>query len=240
MHSTARSHSWRQRRACAALVSLAWLALGCQTTLSAPPPVRSYENYRVGAPDRLSVSILPDPVITRDVVVRPDGMISVDLIGDVPASGRTVDEIARDVEKRVARFKRGASATVAVVEARSTAITILGEVRSNQTFPLLKETRVIEAIGMAGGTAPFASLGNVRVIRSQGGETSVIGVDLKAIQRGDLATNLMLIPGDVIYVPPTLLARFGYGVQALLFPFQPLMGIATSAAGNAILPGSGL
>jgi polysaccharide export outer membrane protein len=239
VHASLRGTPWRQRQAWIALVSLVWLALGCQTTPTAPPAVRGYENYRVGAPDRLSVNILPDPVITRDVVVRPDGMISIDLIGDVPASGRTVDEIARDVEKRVARFKRGASATVAVAEARSTAVTILGEVRGNQTFPLLKETRVIEAIGMAGGTAPFASLRRVRVIRSQGSETSVMRVDLKAIQSGDLATNLVLMPGDVVYVPPTLLARFGYAVQAVLFPFQPLLGVATSVAGNAILPGRG-
>ncbi len=233
-----RFRAQRRRSALVALASLAWLALGCQTALNPPPAVRAYDNYRVGAPDRLSISILPDPAILREVVVRPDGMISVDLIGDVPASGRTVDEIARDVEKRVARFKRGAAATVAVVEARSTAITILGEVRANHSFPLLKETRIIEAIGMAGGTAPFASLANVRVIRSQGGETSVLRVNLRAIQRGDLATNLVLIPGDVVYVPPTILARFGYAVQAVLFPFQPLLGIATSAAGNAILPGT--
>jgi polysaccharide export outer membrane protein len=231
--------SWRKRQAWTALVSLAWLALGCQTTPAAPPAAPSYQNYHVGAPDRLSISILPDPVITRDVVVRPDGMISVDLIGDVPASGRTVDEIARDIENKVSRFKRGASATVAVLEPRSTAVTILGEVRGNQSFPLLKETRVIEAIGMAGGTAPFASLKRVRVIRSQGGKTNVMTVNLKAIQSGDLATNLVLMPGDVVYVPPTMLARFGYAVQAVLFPFQPLLGVATSVAGNAILPGRG-
>ena len=238
METTARIRSGLERRALAALASLAALALACQTPLRPPPAARPYENYRVGASDRLAIAILPDPAIAREAVVRPDGKISIDLVGDVPASGRTVDEIARDIEERIGRFKRGASATVSVLEPRSTSITILGEVRGNRSFPLQKETRVVEAIGIAGGTAPFASLGNVRVIRSEGDNTSVYRVNLKAIQAGDLATNLVLLPGDIVYVPPTLLARVGYAVQAVLFPFQPLLGVATSVAGNAILPGN--
>ena len=72
---------------------------GCTTTASAPP-MRSeaVAPYRVGAPDELTVIILPDPQIDRTVVVRPDGMITIDLIGDVRAGGRTVEEIARDVQ----------------------------------------------------------------------------------------------------------------------------------------------
>jgi polysaccharide export outer membrane protein len=165
-------------------------------------------------------------------------MISVELIGDVTAGGRTAEEIAADIEQRISRFKRDAKVTVAVDQAESTAITVLGEVKSQRSFPLQKETRIAEAIGAVGGVTDwgFASSRNVRVIRSQGGETVVYIVDLTAIQDGDLRTNIVLVRGDIVYVPPTLWAKFGYIFQAVLFPFQPFLGIATSAAGSAIIP----
>ncbi len=212
------------------------VAVGCSTKPKPPPKVQAYETYRVGAPDQLSVSILPDPRIEREVVVRPDGMISIDLVGDIPAGGRTVEEIAQDVEKRISRFKRGASVTVAVNRANSTEVTVLGEVRGNRKFPLLQETRVSGVIGMAGGTNAFASLRNVKVIRTGGGETVVYKVNMKAIQAGDLSSDILLTGGDIVYVPPTIWARFGYVVQAMLFPLQPLLGTAQSVAGNLIVP----
>jgi polysaccharide export outer membrane protein len=226
------------RLAIALLVLLAVAAAGCRTTPAPPPKAGSYAAYRVGAPDALTVTILPDPVIRNEVVVRPDGMISVELIGDVPAGGRTVEEIAADVENRIARYKRDAKVTVAVEEAQSTAITVLGEVRTQQSFPLQKETRVAEAMGQVGGVSGwgFAAASRIRVIRSEGGETAVYEVDLKAIQKGDLRTNIVLMRGDIVYVPSTAWAKVGYVIQAMLFPFQPFLGIATSAAGNLLVP----
>jgi polysaccharide export outer membrane protein len=192
-------------------------------------------SYVVGAPDELHVTILPDPAIERDVVVRPDGMISVDLIGDVPAGGRSIGEIASDVEQRISRFKRGATVTVSLTTAASTAISVLGEVHSPQSFPLLKQMRVAEAIAQVGG--PIALTSNedsIRVVRSGSGETVVYRVDLSAIQKGDLRTNIVLAEGDIVYVPPTIWARIGYTIQAILFPFNPLLGLGTTVAGVAI------
>jgi polysaccharide export outer membrane protein len=181
------------------------------------------------------VTILPDPAIERDVVVRPDGMISLDLIGDVPAAGRSVAEIATDVEQRIARFKRGAAVTVSLRSAHSNSITVLGEVRSPTAYSLYKETRVAEAIGHVGGPL-FTGSNHLRVVRSGGGETVVYQVDLGAIQNGDLRTNIVLAEGDIVYVPPTFWAKIGYVIQAILFPFNPLLGLGLSAAGSAIAP----
>jgi polysaccharide export outer membrane protein len=217
---------------------LAVAAAGCSTTPAPPPKAGSHAAYRVGAPDNLTVTILPDPVIRNEVVVRPDGMISVELIGDVPAGGRTAEEIAADVENRIARYKRDAKVTIAVDAAQSTAITVLGEVRTQRSFPLQKETRVAEAIGEVGGASGwgFANTRNIRVIRSEGGETAVYTVDLSAIQKGDLRTNIVLVRGDIVFVPSTAWAKVGYVIQAVLFPFQPFLGIATAAAGNLVVP----
>ena len=233
----------QQRRPASGLASMRGLALaglvlivaaaGCAITPEAPPASTGYETYRVGAPDTLLITVLPDPTIERQAVVRPDGMISIDLVGDVPAGGRTVEEIAADVEKRIGRFKRGASVTVAVVLARSSSVTLLGEVGGNRSMALLKETRIAEAIGQAGGLNRFANVDRIRVIRHMGGQTHVYHVNLGAIQNGDLSTNMLLAGGDIIYAPPTIWARVGHALNALLYPLQPFLGFGTSVAGSA-------
>ncbi len=193
--------------------------------------------YRVGAPDSLLIEILPEPSITAKVVVRPDGMITVPLIGDVAAGGRTIPEIAADIEERIARFKRDPHVTVALAGALSTDIVILGEVGRQSSFPLVKETRIVEAIGLVGGTSQFGWDSRIRLIRTTGGVVKIMRVDLSAMRNGDFSTNLMIEPGDFIYVPPTPWAWFGHAMNALLFPFQPLMGVARTVGGNLITPG---
>ena len=211
-------------------------ALGCITTPAPPPPMAVPSSYLVGAPDTLSVQVFPEPVAEYTVTVRPDGMITIPLLGDVPAGGRTIADITADVEQRMGRFKRGARVSVSLVAAASTDITVLGEVIGQSSFPLVKATRIIEVIGQVGGTSNFASAGKVRVIRVEHGETVVHIVNVKAIRDGDLTTNILMEPGDIVYVPPTLLAKIGYAVQQLLFPFQPVLGVARTMAGNLITP----
>jgi polysaccharide export outer membrane protein len=211
-------------------------AFGCMTKLAPSPAVESPLSYRVGAPDSLTITILPEPAIDAVVTVRPDGMITVPLIGDVPAGGRTIPEIAADIEERIARFKRDPHAIVTLAGAESTDIVVLGEVGRQSSFPLVKETRIVEAIGIVGGTTPFGSDSRIRVIRTVNGVTKVLRVNLNAIRKGDLSTNLMLVPGDFVYVPPTLWARFGYAINTLLFPFQPVLGIARAMGANLLVP----
>jgi polysaccharide export outer membrane protein len=219
----------------AMLALLLVAAQGCTSFDPVPPPKPgAHAAYRVGAPDVLEVTILPEPVIQREVTVRPDGMISLDLIGDVPAGGRTIDEISADIEKRILRFKRDASVTVALQQAMSTDVTVFGEVRMPHTFPLARDTRLAEAIGLVHGETMFARTGKIRVVRSGGGETVVYLVNLNDIRRGNLSTNMMLVPGDIVYVPPNIFARIGYAVNAVLFPFAPFMGIFNAAVGSMI------
>ena len=112
-------------------------------------------------------------------------------------------------------------------------ITIFGEVRTPGAFPLERETRLAEAIGLRGGPTSFARKGRVRVIRVVDDRTQVYIVDIGAIQRGDLTTNIMLRKGDIIVVPPNVLARIGYLLHNLLFPFTTIVGPAMSAGGLA-------
>jgi polysaccharide export outer membrane protein len=193
----------------------------------------------VGPPDQLQINILPEPSIERQVVVRPDGMISVDLVGDIPAAGRTTEEIGQDVERRIGRYKRDARVTVSLVQSLSTEITVLGEVQRPFTFPLDRETRLIEAIGRVGGAKNFADKNDVRVIRFEDGQTRVYKVDLKAIEKGDLSSNILVRGGDIIYVPPTTLASIGYTLQMVLWPFQQLFGMGGSVSTTVVTGGAG-
>ena len=220
----------------AAALALALLGTACTTT-PAPEPVAELGAYHVGAPDTLVVTILPDPIVAETVVVRPDGMVTIQLIGDVQAAARTPNEIAAEIEERIGRYKRGARATVAVLKAESSAVTVLGEVRSPGRFPLVKMTRVTEALGYVGGPTNFAKMSGIRVMRPTLSGTEVHPVDFDAIRQGDLTTNLALAGGDIVYVPPTVLAQIGYFVQQLFFPFTPIIGVAQSTAGTVLAPG---
>jgi len=210
-------------------------ALGCTTTLAPAPERGAQSAYVVGAPDQLAIEILPDPLVRLDVTVRPDGKISVPLIGEVTAGGLTIPQIAADIETRMSKFKRGAQVTVMLLAAVHTGITVLGEVVRSASFPLVKDTRVVEAIAQVGGPTTFAWSGRIKVIRSHNGKTEVLRVDLTEIRQGDLSTNLLLEPGDIVYVPPTILARIGYAINAVFFPFQPILGLARTGA-TAFIP----
>ena len=217
----------------ALVCGLGLLALaGCAT---APPPQIQYPDYFIGAPDVLEVRILPEPRVEQQLVVRNDGKITVELLGDIQAGGRTTQEVAAEIEKRIGRYKRGAVVTVAVVETASPTITVIGEVRQPGSFPLTRQMRVAEAIGIVGDVTLFSSPGRVRVIRGGEKDTRVIVVDLWDIRHGDLRTNVQLRAGDVIYVPSSVLARIGYAFQILLFPLQPVLGFGTSLLANLII-----
>ncbi len=222
----------RRGRVLLALIGL--IPVACSSLpVAGPPAAPPISSYIVGAPDQLLVNILPEPQIVREVRVRPDGMISIDLVGDVQAAGLTPFEIAQTIQQEIRRFKRNAEVSVSLVSSTSRYVTIYGEVGAPGVFALDSQTRIAEAIGRVGGPRPFASLNGVRIIRTDGSSAETIDVRLGDIQKGDLSTNFVLARGDLIVVPPTLLARIGYAMQMLLFPFQPVIG-ALAQTGQAI------
>jgi len=221
-----------------ALAGLCSLAVACTSPAPLPPATaEAGATYRIGPPDHLVITVLPEPVIQRDVVVRPDGMVSIDLVGDIPAAGRTTEEVAHDIQQRISRFKRDAAVTVALAQALSPEITVLGEVGRPSTFPLSRETRLIEAIGLVGGPRPFASKSNVRIIRFEDGKTRVYKANLSAIEKGDLSTNILLQGGDIVVVPPTVIARTGYAIQAAFFPIGYLLGMGSKVTTTVVTGG---
>lgn len=232
------SRALRGAHLCTMLLTLAAVLAACAAPGGNPPSPEPVP-YRVGPPDQLQITVLPEPVIQRTAVVRPDGMISVELIGDVPAAGRTVEEIAQDIEKRISRFKRDADVTVSLQASLSTEITVLGEVNRPSTFPLQRETRIAEAIGLVGGPRLFAATSRIRVIRPRGGTTEIYRVSLDAITNGDLSQNMLLSAGDIVIVPPTYIAAVGYKLSEIFFPFGTIFGFGSRATTTVVTGGAG-
>lgn len=210
------------------LVLVLPLLLGaCAPTVTLQPggPPES-EAYRVAAPDVLAIRVGPEPGIVRELVIRPDGFISFDLVGDVEVEGKTIEEIRGDLTARLRDYLVAPDVSVGLTTSNSRKYFVFGEVGTKGAFPLIGRVTVLEAFGGAGGGTMFAALRSARLVRptEEGGQ--VYAIDLYAItMRGDETTNYELQPDDVIYVPPNISARIGYALQVVFFPFQQILGL---------------
>ena len=144
-------------------------------------------------------------------LVRPDGRISVPLIGDVMAGGRTPEEVARSIEERLAAYVRDPKVAVILTELRShefiSRVRVTGAVRNPVSIPHRQGMTVLDAVLQAGGLNDFAAANRTRLYRKQAsGETRTVAVRLADILgNGELDTNIEVRPGDVITVPERVL-----------------------------------
>jgi polysaccharide export outer membrane protein len=160
------------------------------------------QDYIIGSEDAVEVQVWKNPDLSRTVSVRPDGKISLPLIGDVQAAGLTATQLAEAVtEKLKTYYKEPAQVTVIVTQVNSYAIYLLGEVRSQGKHVVKSGTTFLQMISLAGGLTPFASPNKI-TLRRKGpeGKESAILLRYKDILSGHQA-NLILKPGDTIIVP---------------------------------------
>lgn len=163
--------------------------------------------YLIGVDDRVQVEVWRNPELSVTVPVRPDGMISVPLIGDVPAGGRSAQSVATDIEVQLAAFVREPKVAVILTELRSheflSRVRVTGAVHRPVSLPYRQGMTVLDAVLEAGGVNDFAAAGRTRLYRKEeGGSTRTFPIDLQRIlRRGDLDTNIDVRPGDIITVP---------------------------------------
>jgi polysaccharide export outer membrane protein len=181
-------------------------------------PARSDENsameineYRIGVDDQLAVNVWRDPELSVTMPVRPDGMITVPLIGDVKAGGRTPQEVASTIKHKLSSYIRNPDVTVILTELRSheflSRIRVTGAVTTPMSLPYRQGMTALDAVLAAGGTNPYAAPDRTKVFRRKNkeGATQIIGVHLgKILTQGELSSNVYLQPGDVITVPERL------------------------------------
>jgi polysaccharide export outer membrane protein len=164
------------------------------------PPARSA--YLVNAGDTLEISVWKEPDLQREVLVRPDGGISFPLAGDLQAEGRTVTQIRTELESRLSRFIPDLVITVSIIDVSGNRIYVLGQVNEPGAFVMNPELDVMQALSVAGGTTPFASLKDIRILRRQGGRQVALQFDFTEVSKGRaLEQNIPLRSGDVVVVP---------------------------------------
>ncbi|MGH9785836.1 MAG: polysaccharide biosynthesis/export family protein [Terriglobia bacterium] len=157
--------------------------------------------YRIGIEDVLLISVWRDPDLTREVPVRPDGKISLPLLQDLMAAGKTPVELGQELQTRFKEFLSNPSVTVIVREVNSIKLYILGEVARPGPVTVRSKVRLLQAISMAGGVTQFGGKNGVVIYRNSPAGEKVIEVSYKDIVSGKRpGDNLVLEPGDTIVV----------------------------------------
>jgi polysaccharide export outer membrane protein len=170
------------------------------------PELQAVKEYRIGVDDSIRVSVWQNPDLNVIVPVRPDGKISVPLVGDVDAGGKTPEEVSTDIKTRLASFVRDPQVTVIIDQLRSheylSRVRVTGAVRTPISVPYRQGMTVLDAVLAAGGTNEFAAADRTELYRKDGNGTRAYAIRLdRILQKGDLSNNYEAQPGDVITVP---------------------------------------
>jgi polysaccharide export outer membrane protein len=205
MHKATVRFPWcRAFVSCSLLVPLLY---ACSAQVAPSPTAMSSQeeapqDYVIGPEDSVEVQVWKNPDLSRTVTVRPDGKISLPLIGDMPAAGLTATQLTEAVtEKLKTYYKEPAQVTVIVSQVNSYVIYVLGEVRLQGKQAVRSGTTFLQSIALAGGFTPFATTSKITLRRRDStGKETVIPVRYKDVLDGQQA-NLVLKPGDTIIVP---------------------------------------
>ena len=165
-------------------------------------PISPAPTFYLGPGDVLEISVWKDEALTKEVVVRPDGMISFPLIGQIRAAGRPVEKLQTEVQRRISRYLPDAPVTVLVAKIGSPRIYVVGKVRQPGVYVMGHYLRVMQALAMAGGTTTFADRDDIMIIREEKGRQIIMKFNYDKVASGrDLHKNITLKPGDTIVVP---------------------------------------
>lgn len=199
---------------------LAWVAVVVITVLAAPEVSRAQNraieaskateaqkaatdgDYRIGPEDVLQIFVWKNETLTRSVTVRPDGKISLPLLEDVQASGRTTRELREFLTQRLVEYMPAPEVSVIVTDVRSMKISVIGEVPKPGRYELKSKTTVLDILALAGGFGQFASRAKIVILRPEGDKMKRIPFNYnKVISTGGEEENFFLQPGDIVIVP---------------------------------------
>jgi polysaccharide biosynthesis/export protein len=165
-------------------------------------PVASSAGYRIGREDVLRVVVWKNDSLSQTVAVRPDGRISLPLLGDVDAAGLTPTELRDVLVVKFADFVAAPEVSVVITEVQSLRVSVIGEVPKPGRYDLKSRLTVLDMLAMAGGLSQLASRTRILILRPSGDAMKRIPFNYnKAIQPGGEGDNIFLQPGDIIVVP---------------------------------------
>lgn len=197
------------KRLMLAAAMLGALALGgCAstplTTMADPGPTPT-SDYLIGPGDNVNIIVWRNPEVSQSVPVRPDGRITTPLVEDLEASGKTSTELARDIEKALAKFIQQPVVTVIVTGFTGTygeQIRVIGQAARPQALPYRRDMSLMDVLIAVGGVTEFAAGNKATIIRTVDGKQQQFRVRLNdLIKEGDISANVPMRPGDVLVVP---------------------------------------
>jgi polysaccharide biosynthesis/export protein len=158
--------------------------------------------YRVQPGDLLQVTVWKEQDLTGEVLVRPDGGLSFPLVGDVMAAGKTVDMLREELTARLKRYIPDPVVTIAEKQIGGNEVYIIGKVQRPGGYPFVRPLDVMQALSLAGGGTPYASLNDIVILRRENGQEKAIRFHYSEVARGrDLSENILLESGDTVVVP---------------------------------------
>ena len=167
---------------------------------SGPTVATNSTDYKMVVGDKLRVEVYKDPQMSQSLQIRPDGKITLPLVGDVAAAGKTPAALRDTLTTSLKDYITNPVVTVIVIEAQPQTVSVIGEVNTPGTHPIKAQTTVIEALAMAGGFKDFANTKNITIQRSTPTGTTRIKFNYKDAIKSE-TKQMCVQPGDVIIVP---------------------------------------
>lgn len=178
------------------------LAALTQATQAEPAGVPDLDpNYILGTDDAIMVHVWKEPTISGALVIRPDGRISLPLVGDLPATGMTPMALAAEIQDGLKKFINDPSVTVTVTSVNSRKIFFIGEVQRSGPVPLTRAMTMLQAISAAGGLTPYANKKKIYILRGVKGNQKKIPFDYNKALKEANQQGVELTPGDTVVVP---------------------------------------
>jgi polysaccharide export outer membrane protein len=175
---------------------------------AAPPPAAVETapalatEYFIAPGDVLKIAVWREPELSIEAAVRLDGRITVPLLGDLMAAGRTPNDLAAEIQSKLSRFLEVPQVTLAVSQAISARFYVLGEIAKPGIYPIPSRVTVLQALALAGGFREFAKKEALLIIRHKEDRQIAIPFNYKDVEAGvKLEQNIFLEPGDTIVVP---------------------------------------
>ena len=160
------------------------------------------DGYLIGPGDVLDISVWKDEALTRSCTVRPDGVISFPLIGDVRVAGRTSSQIKAEMEKRLEKYVPDAVLSLDIKQVNSLIIYVIGRVNVPGRFVMNANVDVLQALAVAGGLNVYAKRNRIKIFRQVKNKTAIFPFEYDEVVDGKhLEQNIMLKRGDVVVIP---------------------------------------
>jgi polysaccharide export outer membrane protein len=160
------------------------------------------DTYIVQPGDMLTIDVWKEKDLQRELMVRPDGGLDLPLAGNIDVSGKTVEQLRKELVEKLTKYVPDPVVTISVKQSLGNKIYVVGKVNKPGDYIVIRNTDVMQALSMAGGLNPYASANKIKILRREHGVLKSIPFKYSRVEKGeDLEQNILLQGGDVVVVP---------------------------------------